>query len=181
MNKVQGYYTCNGREFESKLQALMYSKQISAPVNWHFNEEVFDKYNWSIEPELTLDQLYDRRAREIREKYDYVVLSYSGGADSNNVLESFLRQGLFIDEVVYNAALEATEKLSVFDKSQTAAWNVNAEYKLHTAEKLNQIKLRTPGTKITVNDTTKTIIDGFEKHPDGAWTMNQKEVLLVAQ
>ena len=177
MNKVQGYYTCNGREFESKLQALMYSKQISAPVNWHFNEEVFDKYNWSIEPELTLDQLYDRRAREIREKYDYVVLSYSGGADSNNVLESFLRQGLFIDEVVYNAALEATEKLNVFDKSQTAAWNVNAEYKLHTAEKLNQIKLRTPGTKITVNDTTKTIIDGFEKHPDGAWTMNQKEVL----
>jgi len=177
MDKLHGYYTCNGQEFESKIQALMLSNTTGQPVNWNFNNEVFDHYNWSQEPELTLDQLYDLRSREIREKYDYVVLSYSGGADSNNVLESFLRQNLHIDEIVYNAALAATEKLNVFDPAETAAWNVNAEFKLHTANRLHQIKLRSPGTKITVNDTTNATIEGFEKHPDGEWISTQKEML----
>jgi len=177
MDKLHGYYTCNGQEFESKIQALMLANITGQPVNWNFNNQVFDRYNWSQEPELTLDQLYDQRAREIREKYDYVVLSYSGGADSNNVLESFLRQNLHIDEIVYNAALVATEKLNVFDPAETAAWNVNAEFKLHTANRLHQIKLRSPGTKITVNDTTNATIEGFEKHPDGEWISTQKEVL----
>jgi len=177
MNKLLGYYTCNGQEFESKLQALMLAHQTGSSVEWHFNNETFDKYNWTIEPELSLDQLYDRRSREIRENYDYVILSYSGGSDSHNILESFLRQNLFIDEVVVNGAFKATDKFIVLDPTQTSNWNINAEYKLNTVEKLEQLKARSPNTKITVNDTTDAIVDGFVKGPNGEWAKNKKEVL----
>lgn len=177
MDKRLGYYTCHGQDFESKLQALMLSKETGSPVNWHFNEDIFDKYNWTVEPELSLDQLYDRRSREIRDSYDYVILSYSGGSDSHNILESFLRQNLFIDEIVVNGAFKATDKFIVLDPTQTSNWNINAEYKLNTVEKLEQIKARSPGTKITVNDTTDAIIDSFIQGPNGEWAKNKKEVL----
>lgn len=177
MDKRLGYYTCNGKEFESKLQALMWSNLVKQPINWHFNNEVFDKYTWSVDPELTLDQLYDRRAREIREKYDYILFSYSGGADSTNILESFQRQGLFIDEIVHNGTFEAAEKFTVLDPTQRSHWNLNAEYKLNTADKLNQIKLNSPNTKIVVNDTSKLIIDNFTSNLDGSWVKDKREML----
>ena len=161
MDKRLGYYTCNGQEFESKIHALTLSNQTGKPVDWQFNNEVFDNYTWTQEPELSLDQLYDCRSREIRESYDYVILSYSGGSDSHNILESFLRQGLYIDEIVLNSALKATEKFIVLDTAQTASWNINAEYQLNAVDKLKEIQTRSPGTKITVNDTTDAIVDAF--------------------
>ena len=177
MNRLLGYYTCAGQELASKLQALMLSHQTGQPVAWHFNESEFDSFDWTVEPELTLDQLYDRRSREIRERYDYVILSYSGGSDSHNILESFLRQNLFIDEVVVNGAFKATDRFIVLDPTQTANWNINAEYQLNTVEKLKQLQARSPRTKITVNDTTDTILESFLKSPDGEWAANKKEVL----
>ena len=94
MNKKLGYYLCDGREFESKVQCYLYASQNNKDVQWIFNNGALANYDFSQEPSETLDALYDRRAREIREKYDYVVLSYSGGSDSHNILMSFYRQGL---------------------------------------------------------------------------------------
>ena len=99
-HKELGYYTCDSKVFSSKIHACIHSTQTKKPLTWHFNDEVFDNYPWHIEPEETIDELYFRRARQLREKYDYICLAFSGGGDSNNILEAFLRQGLFIDEVV---------------------------------------------------------------------------------
>lgn len=177
INKKLGFYICHQKEFESKIQALMFSKISGKPVQWHFNNEVFESYPWHVEPELSLDQLYDARARQIREQYDYVILSYSGGADSNNVLESFLRQGLFIDEVVSNWALEASEKYTVLDPTERSSWNNNAEFKLHAVNRLNYIKSASPGTKITVIDTSKALLNSFITAGDARWVDSKREIL----
>ena len=102
MNKKLGYYSCNGIEFESKIRAAVYAEAIKQPIKWHFNESHFSQFPWHIEPEQSLTELYNLRSRQIREEYDYVVICYSGGADSNNIVESFIRQGLHIDEIVSN-------------------------------------------------------------------------------
>ena len=177
MNKKLGYYTCNGIEFESKIQAAMVGEATNKPIKWHFNESTFNHYNWSQEPELSLDQLYNKRAREIREKYDYVILSYSGGSDSNNVLESFLRQGLFIDEIVTNWALDLTDKFTILDPNEKSTWNHNAEFKLHTAGRLDYIKSKSPNTKITMIDTSKALVNGLLVNGDASWVNKKKEVL----
>lgn len=177
MNKKLGYYTCNGKEFESKIRAMMFGKAANKPIAWVFNNDVFDAYQWQVESELTLDQLYDRRAREIREQYDYVILSYSGGSDSNNVLDSFVRQGLLIDEIVTNWALDASEKYTVLDPLQRASWNNNAEFKLHTVNRLNYIRNVSPRTKITINDTSKALVDSFLGAGDASWINKKREIL----
>ena len=177
MNKKLGYYVCNGIEFESKIRAMIYAQATNMPLTWVFNDSVFSNHTWHAEPELTLDHLYDCRARQIREEYDYVILSYSGGSDSNNVLESFLRQGLHIDEIVTNWALDAAEKFIVLDPNERSTWNHNAEFKLHTASRLEYIRNQSPRTKITMLDTSKMLVETFLRADDASWVKNKKEVL----
>ena len=84
----------------SKVEALELSARINQPISWHYNDEIFDQYDWTQEPEQGLSELYQERARQIRAQYDHVILFYSGGADSHNMLESFLHAGVEIDEIV---------------------------------------------------------------------------------
>lgn len=176
MNRELGYYSCNGIVFETKLQAMLYANPKNLPIQWHFNDEKFNSYNWSIEPELNLDHLYDLRAKQIREEYDYVILSYSGGSDSHNILESFLRQGLFIDEIVTNWALDITSNFIVNDESVKNAWNNNAEFHLHTKNQLDYIKNKSPNTRITLLDTSKSILDSLLNNLNVDWIDNKNDV-----
>lgn len=179
MFKELGYYSCDGKIFETKLLAMLYANPRNLPIQWHFNDVEFDSYDWTQEPELSLDQLYDRRAREIREQYDYVVLSYSGGSDSNNILESFLRQGLFIDEIITNWALDASDQFIVKDVRVKDTWNNNAEFYLHTADRLNYIRNKSPKTKISLLDTSRNIIDGLLNNSDANWVEGKNDVFNV--
>lgn len=96
-----GYYKTGNLKFYSRLEAFETAKRLgTGKVEWHFNEEVFSSYDWTIEPTETLDELYKQRAQQLRDKYDYLVLFYSGGADSTNVLNSFIDNGIKLDEVV---------------------------------------------------------------------------------
>lgn len=171
-----GYYTCDGKAFETKLQAMLYANPKNLPIEWNFNNSTFDSYNWSKEPELSLDTLYDLRARQIREEYDYVILSYSGGSDSNNILESFLRQGLLIDEIITNWALDAGSKFIVKDPTVKDPWNNNAEFYLHTTERLNYIRNKSPRTKITMIDSSKAIVDSLIDGDDATWVQTKNDV-----
>ena len=179
MNKKLGYYSCNGLEFDSKIKACIYSSQVNKPLDWHFNDEEFKKYNWTNEPIETLDQLYDKRSREIREKYDYIILSYSGGSDSNNILESFIRQGLLIDEIVVNHMSKAN-KLSVLNTNVTSNWNAGAEFELQTIPRLQYIKNVSPNTKITVLDLSDNVFDTLKSAGDASWVESRREPLNVS-
>jgi len=176
-NKTLGYYTCDGIEFESKIQALQLSTITHKPVEWHFNRWEFGQHNWVVEPPETLDQLYQRRARQIREQYDYVIVSFSGGSDSWNIMRAFMDQGLLVDEIVSNWALDAGSKYVVLDSTQRNSWNNVAEYHLNCVERIKEIQARSPATKITVNDTSRALIDTFLTVDDASWTATKREVL----
>jgi hypothetical protein len=178
MNKKLGYYTCNNKEFSSKIDACIYSNTVKMPIAWHFNDTVFQSYDWQIEPELTLDELYNQRAKQIREQYDYIIISYSGGADSNNILESFLRQGLFIDEILVNT-MEERDNLTVANHNEKSAWNAGAEHKLQTIPRLQYIKDKSPNTKINVIDMSKYVFDSLETAGDASWILNKREMLNI--
>jgi hypothetical protein len=121
-----GYYRVGNQVFSSKLLALMAGSQSNIHPEWIFNNKIFDAVDWTKEPALDIDSLYLNRASAIREKYDYVVLMYSGGADSHNVLETFLRNNLRIDEIVTTWSVEAAKKY-VGDPTDRSAANYLAE------------------------------------------------------
>jgi hypothetical protein len=177
INKKLGYYVCDGVEFNGKIAACFHGVKVGKPVKWVFNNNVFENYNWSIEPDESLDQLYDQRSKQIRESYDYVILSYSGGADSNNIYESFKRQGLLIDELYVNNMLKASEKFIHTDKNNfTSSSAPEVEYKLNLIPRLQEIKNEMPLIKISNFDLSDYIFDYLGKS-DESWVLSQREGL----
>ena len=102
-----GCYRVGNDKYYSKLEAIEAHTRTGIHPHWDFNEAVYSAYDWTVEPKETLEELYRRRAQQIRDQYDYVVLWYSGGADSDNALHAFIDNDIKLDEVVsytnYNA------------------------------------------------------------------------------
>ena len=179
MNKKLGYYICNGIEFRSKIRGAIYSEATKKPLEWIFNSDTFSKFPWHIEPEFSLSELYDLRAKQIREEFDHVIICYSGGSDSHNIVESFIRQGLHIDEIVCNYPVEASEKFLSSSRNDKASWNTVNEFRFHTVDRLNYIKNKCPNTKIKMLDTSDLIIDSLVISEDKYkyWVLDKNEVL----
>lgn len=175
MDEKLGYYTVDNQKFESKIQALIYATKFKKPVRWVFNNRVFDYHNWKLEPAEDLDTLYRRRARELREKYDYLVLCYSGGSDSNNILEAFIQEGLVIDEIVTNFIVDATKPITNQNLQSTKAENHNAEWDLLTSRRMQYIYDNMKGVKISNFDMSRPILEHFKSHQDGSWILKCKE------
>lgn len=95
-----GYYQVGDLKTYSKLEAIEWQRRFGHFPEWNFNREVFDSCNWKTEPDIDLWELYKARARQIRASYDYVVIFYSGGSDSHNLLSAWIDAGLKIDEVL---------------------------------------------------------------------------------
>lgn len=95
----QGFYEYKDLIYFSKIEALIAASKDRGDIRFVFNDHVFSNINWQNEPTENLEQLYHQRAKQIRENYDHVVLMYSGGSDSNNVLHSFLQNDILPDEI----------------------------------------------------------------------------------
>lgn len=96
---MQGYQVGN-RFFTYLIDAGDYAARTNQRVVYNFHDEVFGGIDWRQKITLDLSTLYRIRAHQIRDAYDYVIVTYSGGADSQNVLDSFVNNGIHIDEIV---------------------------------------------------------------------------------
>lgn len=188
MNKKLGFYTIGTSVFESKIQACILANKVLKEMNqsihplrllqWNFNDEVFEAYDWTKEPEKTLDELYNARARDIREKYDHVIVSYSGGADSHNMLMAFLRQNLFVDEIIVTHMNKAMNDYAIIDPSEKSAkYAYSSEYALQTIPRLKEISNLSPQTKIRIFDVSDSVFNAFARHKDESWIFQVREEL----
>lgn len=177
INKKLGYYTVDNLEFDSKIKACIYATKNKKSINWHFNESFFSTYDWSTEPIESLDSLYDHRAKALREKYDYIIVSYSGGADSHNIVESFLRQNLHIDEIIVNTMEEANKNYTIINPTIKNPENAAAEHYLQTLPRLKEISKRNNRIKITILDLSKYLFESWLDAKDASWIMDKREGL----
>jgi hypothetical protein len=178
IDKKLGFYKVGDTEFESKIQACIYATKNKQDVIWNFNKEFFDNYPWHNEPLMSLDQLYDQRARQLREKYDYIIISYSGGADSHNVLMSFLRQNLRVDEIIVNTMEKGDPSYRNAKPNDYSAVSAQAtEYIFQTLPRLKEIKSKYPSIKISVLDLTDHLFSNFKKFGDAGWIENKRDKL----
>lgn len=156
-----GWYEIGGKVYWDKASALMSGTQqkfTGKDLYWNFNDAEFSKRDWSIEPPGDIRDYYWARAREIREKYDYIILNCSGGADSTTVLYSFIQQGLHVDEVFVRHASAATKKYTVTNKELDAS-NEYSEFEYAAKPLMKWLEKVSPKTKITVHDFSLDVID----------------------
>jgi hypothetical protein len=102
-----GYYEVAGKIYTNKLEAFNAAIPNNYFPHWNYRDEEFGRVDWGTEPTETLEQLYFERALSIRLKYDYLLLSYSGGEDSHTAAESFIKNGLEIDQLMNRSAKES--------------------------------------------------------------------------
>ena len=106
----KGVYTCNGKPFFNKIDAIIESNSSNKHVDWDYHNSIFEKCKWDVEPTLSLDELYKARAQQLRDSYDHLVLFFSGGVDSWNILYAFINNNIRLDEIYMFGAFEAEEK-----------------------------------------------------------------------
>lgn len=175
-NDKLGYYTVNSKKFYGKLEAILYANETLSDIAWDFNQNILNKVDWTNEPAEDLQSIYKRRAQQIREEYDYVIVMASGGSDSTNVVYSFLKNGIHIDEVVLGAPLSGLKNWQWDDKTEDAT-NTISETKFAQIPLADEIKRNYPKVRVTLNDYFHEMLEyktddwmlsgGFFIHPTG--------------
>jgi len=140
------YYSVDGYKYYNKLEAIIAAKNImkitkQSPypiLRWHVFDELF-YYDFSIEPQESYRNLCIGRAKQLREKYEYIRLFYSGGPDSHTTLRAFHEANAHIDEIVIvrNTTI-GTDAPSNIENTQL------------TIPSINKIKEWFPNTKINL-------------------------------
>ena len=154
-----GYYTVNNKIYINKIEAIIAAEQVGARPNFIFNDDIYSKLDWTREPTETLEQLYAKRAWELRNKYDYLILHYSGGWDSNNILETFIANKIPLDELYLRGPLSTADK----DITNTESSNMYAEIYFNALPIAKYVKeTYYPNLVITVVDSTTNIVDFFK-------------------
>lgn len=153
-----GFYVSNNRKTYSKFEAIEYSTEFQ----WNFNDDVFSSYDWLKEPIPDINYFYDNRAKQIREKYDYIVLFYSGGFDSHNILKTFYDNNIHIDEVLTNIP-----SLQI-DSTQTI------EYRLFTSKKIEKYKKLMPNTVFRFIEYKDILLNELVNQQDILYSLNHR-------
>jgi len=138
------YYDTEKTIYPTQLDAYA-AKQAGKNIFFYYYDKEFLKIDWKTEPTESLEELYKERAQQIRDEYEYVILCYSGGSDSTNILETFYYNNIHIDEIVMVGAFSQ-------DSYQGSDENHNGDIFFNAKPTLNQFNL--PNTKISVYDYT---------------------------
>lgn len=99
------YYFSDNTKIDSKIIALEYEKIKKETSILYYHDEFYDNVNWKIEPNNTLSYYYLEQAKKIRDEYNYIILCYSGGIDSTNILETFFYNKIKLDKIITLGAI----------------------------------------------------------------------------
>lgn len=170
-NPKLGYYKVGDKVFYSKPLALIEATSTNQFPEWHFNNDVFGSLNYTQEPGTPLLELYRIRAQQLRDKYDYIRLEFSGGSDSATALYSFVNNNIHLDEVVVKYP-KTGEKNVEDDPFNYKPENTLSEFKYAALPILNWLKTQAPKTKITIDDYS---VNMLETKYDEGWVFRTKD------
>jgi hypothetical protein len=150
--KKHGYYQVGNRVFNYRVRALQEATRTKQSVQWVFNNDVFSAMDWRTPLNVSLNEIYRIRAQQLRQKYDYLVLYFSGGADSTVVLQSFVNNNIKLDEIVVGWPVSQTQGTYTPNNTDTQARNMLSEWDYSIKPKLDWIAKHHPEIRITVCD-----------------------------
>lgn len=151
------HWTVGGRKHYNKFPAVQHSVDHSLPIYYHAPSE-YSNYDWSTDPSENWESLLRRHARNIRDTFKYIRLWFSGGVDSRVMLDAFVSNGIFVDEIILS---RCGIKESDFEIDQFA---------LPYLKKLGKVIDR--NTKITIVEPSLKDYESFYKQ--GYWWEQDK-------
>lgn len=94
------HYLVNNTPFYNPYLAHHESFKSGKPVELYCNDTEYDLLDWTQEPEQSFEELMDLHAINLRNKYERLILPWSGGTDSQTIYNVFKRNNIHIDEIL---------------------------------------------------------------------------------
>ena len=152
-NFPQGYWRVGNKKFINKYQALIESKDKRLSVDYIYFDHVWEKFDRSNLGKKSLNELYLERALQLRQSYDYLILYFSGGADSYNILRTFLDNDIFLDEVCVkwcSSIFNSNVKIYNPNIENISAYNYLSEWDYAIKPVLEELSNLFPKVKIQI-------------------------------
>jgi hypothetical protein len=150
------YWNVDGKKFHNKRDALIYASKNGIEIdkiNLHYFHEVWKNFDRSLLGKIKLDDLYKDRAQQLRDTYDYLILYYSGGADSHNILMTFINNHIHLDEICVKWPKNLTDNKfytpNILDRSARNYWS---EWDFAIKPSLDWVSKYYPKIKISIKD-----------------------------
>jgi len=162
---LNGYYVVNEVSIKNKLQAILEASRTKTTVQWNFFDDIFANATKSFNKhEVPLKELYRIRAQQLRDSYDYLILNYSGGSDSHNILMTFLEYDIKLDHVYIQWPEQLMNK-GIYTPNALDRTNANfhSEWDLVIKKDLEWLSKNHPEIKIEIGDWTTTVKEQFYK------------------
>lgn len=163
--KKYGYYKVGAEICFSSMQAHLLASKNKTGIVWIYHDELFSKIDRALLGKISLDELYRQRAQQLRDTYDYLILNYSGGADSHNVLMSFLNNNIKIDQISVRFPFSAIfKKLHNPNMHIRHASNRNSEWDFTIKPFLDNLAFTHPDIRIELIDwLDKSVLEKLEE------------------
>lgn len=133
-------------ELVDNIKAMLYKKP-----------NYFIDYDFTVEPKQDWLEMCVERAHELRQKHKYLALAFSGGSDSAFVLDIFLKNNIYLDEI-YTVLGDPFKDKNLPLDMDGGFWEVN----FHAIPYMKYIKKEydLKYTKFTVQDNFEDSING---------------------
>lgn len=173
MRDKLGYYLVNGSKFYNKVSALLEFQNTHDFPKYIFNDEVFSRYDRSALIETDIFDLYSQRVRQLRDKYETIVLSFSGGSDSQTILNAFVKAKVPIDVILFIHAESIESRFSPSYRTYKEIYDCAIPF----VNEIKQTDLDSIGKpKIISYDMTQSIRDDFFNTHGEGWSEQQNSL-----
>lgn len=180
INDRYGYYIYNNKPYYIRQQILhemLLNKDYDGKITFYYHDEEFSKFNWTVEIPTNISLLYKYRAQQLRDSYKYIILAFSGGSDSTQMLMTFLKNKIFIDEIqIYNheKLISKIDKNTILNDKDL---NQFLEYELAVVPILKKYKELIPNTKISIIDNSDFLFDQIKNNKFEMSGNNSKNII----
>jgi hypothetical protein len=152
MHKNRGYWCVDNEYYDNKVKAIIAAQHRNLgpdDITYHYNDVWWDQIDWTSEPTESVEELYVKRAQQLREKYKTIIIRLSGGADSTNILRTFVDNNIKVDVVAMNE----------WHEPGTDPWlpTINIEKKLLAKPLVEQLIKNGAQFEVITNDFSSTI------------------------
>lgn len=180
MKYLNGYYKVDEEIIENKIQAMLKATEKNCQLEWGYFDDIFDRANNRSLADIDIKELYRQRAQQLRDQYDYLILNYSGGSDSHNILKTFLEYNIKLDLIYVQWPESLMDKgLYVPNAQDKTNANFHSEWDLVLKKDLEWLGRNRPDIKIEIGDWTKTVKEVF--YTDDLFSANVSNLPSIAR
>lgn len=130
------YWQVGDQRTFSKQQAIIWAAGDVGKIHYYFMDEVWNAQDWTTKPKQTVQELMSVRCKQLRSQYKNIRVAYSGGYDSQGIVDAFAGAGIPVDSMlirIKNYKVTPENKIAV-SQAQALQKTIWPNLKIETIE-----------------------------------------------